>query len=131
LTFKPEGNIIFSLRNKQIQGGFLSKEMEIMGNWKKQFKVGPRYVGKVKSFQKGWGVIITPGYGDLFVHWRALQVEGFKTLDEGDEVEFSVVNDSRGIRADKVIKTRSKALPIVLLNCQTADPENHASLLLY
>ena len=62
--------------------------------------------GKVKWFnaEKGYGFIESNEGGDVFVHYSAIQSEGFKTLDEGQEVEFDVVEGARGPQAANVIK---------------------------
>jgi len=61
--------------------------------------------GKVKWFndQKGYGFITPDGGGrDLFVHHTAIQAEGFRTLSEGQAVEFEVQEDAKGPRATNV-----------------------------
>lgn len=52
-----------------------------------------KYKGTCKFFdaQKGWGYLAREGQSDLFVHYSALQMEGFKKLRQDDEVEFDVV----------------------------------------
>lgn len=62
--------------------------------------------GKVKWFnsEKGFGFIETEEGNDVFVHFTAIQSEGFKTLDEGQSVEFNVVQGNRGPQAENVIK---------------------------
>ena len=66
-----------------------------------------RITGKVKWFndQKGFG-FITPDNGkkDCFVHHSAIQATGFKTLGEGDAVEFDVVQGQKGPAAENVSK---------------------------
>jgi CspA family cold shock protein len=69
--------------------------------------------GKVKWFndQKGYGFIEateTGGEGprDVFVHYSGIQNEGFKTLAEGDEVEFEMTQGPKGPKAEKVIKVQ-------------------------
>jgi CspA family cold shock protein len=63
--------------------------------------------GKVKWFndQKGYGFIAKDdGSGDVFVHFSVIQGEGFKTLAEGDSVEFDVVDSDKGPKAANVKK---------------------------
>ena len=62
--------------------------------------------GTVKWFNsdKGFGFIEVEGENDVFVHFSAIQGEGFKTLDEGQKVEFEVVDGNRGPQAANVIK---------------------------
>ena len=64
-------------------------------------------LGKVKWFNnaKGYGFIEQPeGGGYIFVHYSAIQGHGFKTLDEGQMVEFELVQGPKGRQAEKVIK---------------------------
>ena len=60
--------------------------------------------GTVKWFndQKGFGFISQEDGPDVFVHFSALQMEGFKTLTEGQEVEFEVVEGAKGLQAANV-----------------------------
>lgn len=62
--------------------------------------------GKVKWFnaEKGYGFIEREDGGDVFVHFSAIQGEGFKTLEEGQSVEFDIVEGARGPQAANVIK---------------------------
>ena len=61
-------------------------------------------IGKVKWFNdsKGYGFIEYEGGEDVFVHFSAIQGEGYRSLAEGAEVEFEIVSDAKGPRADKV-----------------------------
>ena len=62
--------------------------------------------GKVKWFnaEKGFGFIEVEGQDDVFVHFSAIQSEGFKSLDEGQEVTFEVEQGQRGPQATNVQK---------------------------
>ncbi|WNC16547.1 cold-shock protein [Brevibacillus brevis] len=62
--------------------------------------------GRVKWFnsEKGFGFIEREGGEDVFVHFSAIQGEGYKTLDEGQEVTFDVENGQRGPQATNVTK---------------------------
>ena len=62
--------------------------------------------GTVKWFnaEKGYGFIEREDGGDVFVHFSAIQSEGFKTLEEGQAVEFDVVEGNRGEQAANVVR---------------------------
>ena len=62
--------------------------------------------GTVKRFnnQKGYGFISDEQGNDVFVHYSGLNMDGFKSLDEGAEVEFDVVNGAKGPQATNVTK---------------------------
>ena len=62
--------------------------------------------GKVKWFnaEKGFGFIEREGGSDVFVHYSAIQSDGFKTLEDGQEVEFDEVEGARGPQAANVTK---------------------------
>ncbi|MCW0953073.1 cold-shock protein [Weissella ceti] len=62
--------------------------------------------GSVKWFNddKGFGFIARENGDDVFVHFSAIQGDGFKSLNEGQAVEFEVVNGDRGLQAENVSK---------------------------
>ncbi len=64
-----------------------------------------REIGTVKWFNasKGYGFITREGADDVFVHFSAIQSEGYKTLDEGQRVEFSVEQGQKGLQAVNVM----------------------------
>ena len=61
--------------------------------------------GKVKWFnaEKGFGFIEREDGDDVFVHFSAIKAEGFKTLEEGQDVEFEIVEGERGPQAANVV----------------------------
>lgn len=64
-------------------------------------------IGKVKMFnkEKGFGFIIMEGETkDVFFHYSQIMQEGFKTIDEGEEVEFELVEGDKGLQARNVVK---------------------------
>lgn len=66
-----------------------------------------RVSGTVKWFNasKGYGFIACEDGKDVFVHFTAIQGEGYRSLNEGERVEFSVENSPKGPQAVKVVKT--------------------------
>ncbi len=65
-----------------------------------------RIQGTVKWFNsaKGYGFIAREGGKDVFVHFSALQMDGYRTLNEGDKVEFSIEDSPKGPQATNVVK---------------------------
>lgn len=62
--------------------------------------------GTVKWFneKKGFGFIQQEGGPDVFVHFSAIKGDGFKTLAEGQAVEFEVIEDTKGAKAQNVVR---------------------------
>ncbi|WOJ93879.1 cold shock domain-containing protein [Congregibacter variabilis] len=66
-----------------------------------------RINGTVKWFNnaKGFGFITGEGFdGDVFVHFRSIQGDGFRTLNEGEDVEFTLTDGPKGLQAEDVAK---------------------------
>lgn len=65
-----------------------------------------KLTGRVKWFNdsKGYGFIEQEGGKDIFVHYTAIQGEGFKSLAEGQKVEFEVTEGAKGSQATNVVK---------------------------
>ncbi len=64
-----------------------------------------RFVGTVKWFNaaKGYGFLAQEGGSDIFVHYSAIQMDGYRTLKEGQKVEFSIEKGPKGLQAVNVI----------------------------
>lgn len=62
--------------------------------------------GKVKWFnaKKGYGFIATEEGNEVFVHYNEIKSDGFRTLDEGEDVEFEIKNGPKGDHATNVVK---------------------------
>jgi CspA family cold shock protein len=67
-----------------------------------------QYKGEVKWFNnaKGYGFLGRENGPDVFVHYSSIQLDGYKTLKEGDEVEFNVIQGNKGPQADQVTRVR-------------------------
>ena len=74
-------------------------------HWKGRIKMESREVGVVKWFNaaKGFGFIAREGQDDVFVHFSAIQSEGFRKLVEGQQVEFSLEQTDKGLQASNVV----------------------------
>jgi CspA family cold shock protein len=71
----------------------------------KEKKMGDRVTGKVKWFNtsKGFGFIQREGEPDVFVHYSAITGDGFKNLEEGQSVEFTLEQGPKGLQASNVV----------------------------
>ncbi|HEX6967842.1 MAG TPA: cold-shock protein [Micromonosporaceae bacterium] len=60
--------------------------------------------GTVKWFnsEKGYGFIAVDGGQDVFVHFTAIEMDGYKTLDDGQRVEFEIAQGQKGLQAERV-----------------------------
>ena len=64
--------------------------------------------GKIKWFnnEKGYGFIEYRENEDIFVHYSAIVKDGYKTLNQGDEVEFNLIETTKGLQAQNVVNTK-------------------------
>ncbi|RMD58089.1 MAG: cold-shock protein [Nitrospirae bacterium] len=64
-----------------------------------------RESGTIKWFDaaKGYGFIVRDSGGDVFVHYSAIRGKGYRTLEEGQRVEFTIVNGEKGPQAQDVV----------------------------
>ena len=78
---------------------------------KREFVPLAQYKGTVKWFNnaKGYGFLGRDGGADVFVHYSSIQREGYKSLKEGDEVEFDIIEGAKGPQADQVARLKEVA----------------------
>lgn len=64
--------------------------------------------GRIKWFnnEKGYGFIEYRENEDIFVHYSAIVKDGYKTLNQGDEVEFNLIETTKGLQAQNVVNTK-------------------------
>jgi CspA family cold shock protein len=79
----------------------------------REFAPLAQYKGTVKWFNnaKGYGFLGRDGGADVFVHYSSIQREGYKSLKEGDEVEFDIIEGAKGPQADQVARLKEIAVP--------------------
>ncbi len=89
---------------RAVERNLFRKEAKTPGGKKRQ--VGSMARGHVKWFndKKGYGFITMENGEDIFVHYTAISGEGYRTLKQGDEVEFEIVHSKKGLQASKVVK---------------------------
>lgn len=78
-----------------------------LGHFRGEGGMSDRVQGKVKWFNasKGYGFLERPdGEADIFVHYSSIQGEGFRSLEEGELVEFSIAKTDKGLQAEDVNK---------------------------
>jgi len=83
-----------------------------------------QYKGTVKWFNnaKGFGFLGREGGADVFVHYSSIQSEGYKSLKEGDEVEFDIIEGSKGPQADHVVRVNEGPPKAAVAQAPAADP---------
>jgi CspA family cold shock protein len=85
-----------------------------------------QYKGTVKWFNnaKGFGFLGREGGADVFVHYSSIQSDGYKSLKEGDEVEFDIIEGSKGPQADHVVRINEgpPAAPAAAVSPVAAPP---------
>jgi CspA family cold shock protein len=95
------------------KGGRFPKNLACLHSKRINRKAEPvaQYKGKVKWFNnaKGYGFIGRDDGPDVFVHYSSIQLDGYKTLKEGDDVEFDIVQGQKGPQADAVVRFRDSA----------------------
>jgi CspA family cold shock protein len=77
-------------------------------NYSKGSTTLAQYKGTVKWFNnaKGYGFLGREGGADVFVHYSSIQIDGYKSLKEGDEVEFDIIEGAKGPQADQVVRLK-------------------------
>jgi CspA family cold shock protein len=68
-----------------------------------------QFKGEVKWFNnaKGFGFLGRDGGPDVFVHYSSIKIDGYKSLKEGDHVEFDIIQGNQGLQADQVTRLKS------------------------
>ena len=87
-----------------------------------------QYKGTVKWFNnaKGFGFLGHEGGADVFVHYSSIQSDGYKSLKEGDEVEFDIIQGSKGPQADQVVRLKDLERPAGTPAAAAQEPSQSA-----
>ena len=87
-----------------------------------------QYKGTVKWFNnaKGYGFLGRDDGADVFVHYSSIQGEGYKSLKEGDEVEFDIIEGAKGPQADQVARLKEVASEASTQHASTQLAASHA-----
>lgn len=89
-----------------------------------------RVTGKVKWFNnsKGYGFLEQPGSSDIFCHYSSIQGDGFKTLEEGEEVEFEVTQGPKGPQAEMIVRLNTSSLEEEKPEDESADEQKFIAI---
>jgi len=82
----------------------LDVHLKLLSCLKEANKMSERIIGTVKWFNnsKGYGFLSQPDGADVFVHFSAIESDGYRTLQEGQKVEFSIEKGPKGLQAAQV-----------------------------
>jgi CspA family cold shock protein len=94
---------------RQPESGHLASHPLRSGISKRRGSYMAQYKGQVKWFNnaKGFGFLGRDEGPDVFVHYSSIQLEGYKSLKEGDEVEFDIIQGTKGPQADNVSRLKA------------------------
>jgi CspA family cold shock protein len=100
---------LLSFASLEIDGNGCTPQLSV--GTKERSRPVATYKGKVKWFNnaKGYGFIGRDDGPDVFVHYSAIQLDGYKSLKEGDDVEFDIVQGQKGPQADSVLRLSTAA----------------------
>src|SRR5581483_2794437 len=92
-----------SISNSSLETSLRSPYPQTKGG---EIRMDNRITGTVKWFNaaKGYGFIAREGGKDVFVHYSAITMDGYRSLNEGDKVEFTIVEGAKGPQAENVTK---------------------------